>query len=117
MPRLQQIAIVLDPSTARRLTPGIIAYLKPDKVFWLVDALRPEAELFEQLTTWKPDGIITRVLPNLTRILRALNKPAVVCGGDVAGPLVGSVTTDNLQVGALAARHLLDVGLRHFAFF
>jgi LacI family transcriptional regulator len=117
MPKLKQIAIVLDPSTARRLTPGILAYLKPDKVFWLVDALRPEAELFEQLAKWNPDGIITRVLPNLTTMLRQLRKPTVVCGGDIAGPLVGSVTTDNHQVGALAAQHLLDVGLRHFAFF
>jgi LacI family transcriptional regulator len=115
--RLKEIAIVLDPSTARRLTPGILAYLKPDKVFWLIDALRPEAELFGQLAKWKPDGIITRIIPNLTKMLRKLGKPAVVCGGDIAGPLIGSVTTDNVQVGVLAAQHLLEVGLRHFAFF
>lgn len=117
MPSLKQIAIVLDPSTARRLTPGILAYLKPDKGYWLIDALRPEAELFEQLAKWKPDGIITRVLPNLTPLLRRLGKPTVVCGGDIAAPLIGSVTTDNVQVGAMAAQHLLDAGLRHFAFF
>lgn len=115
--RLKQIAIVLDPSTARRLAPGIIAYLKPDKTFWLVDALRPEAELSAQLASLKPDGIITRGLPNLTAMLRQLGTPAVVCGGDLAGPLVGSVTTDNEQVGAYAAQHLLGIGLRHFAFF
>jgi LacI family transcriptional regulator len=116
MAKLKQIAIVLDPSTARRLAPGILAYLTPDKDFWLVDALRPEAELFEQLGRLKPDGIITRVLPHIDQLLRRLRKPAVMCGGDVARPLIGSVTTDNEQVGALAARHLFDLGLRHFAF-
>jgi LacI family transcriptional regulator len=117
VPKSQQIAIVLDPATARRLVPGMLSHFKPGKFFWLVDALRPKAELLAILRRWKPDGIVIRVLPHTTEVVRKLRVPAVICGGNQAGPFISSVTTDNVQVGQLAARHLLEVGLRHFAFY
>lgn len=117
LPKDKQIAILLDPSAARRLAPGMFASFRPNKVFWLLDALRPVGELVEKLRESKPDGIIMRVMPETNRALLKLGKPVVVCGGSVARPGVSSVSIDNAKVGALAAQHLLALGLGNFAFF
>lgn len=117
MPVTQNIAIVLDPTSARRLVPGMFAYFKPGKMFWLIDALRPAREVLRDLGRWHIDGIIVRVHAELNRELLTLEKPAVICGGNRVLPMVASVSSDSEQVGTLAARHLLDLGLRKFAFF
>lgn len=117
MPAHQNIAIVLDPTAARRLVPGMFAYFKPGKVFWLIDALRPAREVLRDLGRWHIDGIIMRVNKDLNRELLTLERPAVICGGNRVQPMVASVSSDGGKVGALAARHLLDLGLRNFAFF
>jgi LacI family transcriptional regulator len=113
----KKIAIILDPSAARRLVGGIFATLRPGKIFWLLDALRPTEELLAQLHQLKPDGIIMRVMADTNRALLKLGKPAVICGGSIVQRGVSSVSIDNSRVGALAAQHLMSLGLRHFAFF
>lgn len=117
MPAQQNIAIVLDPTAARRLVPGMFAYFKPGKVFWLIDALRPVGKILRDLERWQIDGIIMRVHQDLNRELLTLRKPVVICGGNRVQPMVASVSSDGRQVGALAARHLFELGLRNFAFF
>jgi LacI family transcriptional regulator len=117
MPDHQNIAIVLDPTAARRLVPGMFAYFKPGKMFWLIDALRPHPEILRDLARWQIDGIIMRVHPDLNRELLTLGKPTVICGGNRIKSMVASVSSDGRQVGALAAKHLIDLGLRNFAFF
>ncbi len=117
MPSPQQIAIVLDPTSARRLASGMFAAFKPGKAFLLVDALRPVAELYAKLRQWKPDGIVMRVRPDSNQALLKLRKPTVICGGNRAARLVSSVTSNSDLVGEMAARHLLDLGLKHLAFF
>jgi LacI family transcriptional regulator len=117
MPDHQNIAIVLDPTAARRLVPGMFAYFKPGKMFWLIDALRPVPEVLRDLGRWKIDGIIMRVHRDLNRELLTLGKPTVICGGNRIKPMVASVSSDGTQVGSLAARHLMELGLRKFAFF
>jgi LacI family transcriptional regulator len=113
----KQIAIVLDPTSARRLTPGMFAAFKPGKAFLLVDALRPVAEQYAILRQWKPDGIVVRVRPESNQALLKLRKPTVICGGNRAAHLVSSVTSNSDLVGEMAARHLLDLGLKNLAFF
>lgn len=117
MPRPKQIAIVLDPTSARRLAAGMFAAFKPGKAFLLVDALRPPAELTRILRQWKPDGIVMRVRPEHNRTLLKLRRPTVICGGNRAMRLVTSVTSNSDLVGEMAARHLLDLGLKNLAFF
>jgi len=112
----KKIAIVLDPLSARRLVESMFAYLKPDRLVWLIDAHRPVPEIIEQLKVWRPDGIVVRVKPDLHRALMEMGKPIVISGGNRAEHLVSSVGSDNDKVGAEAARHLMSLGLRSFGF-
>jgi len=49
-------------------------------------------------------------------VVLSLNVPTVNISSVRADPLFPSVLTDNVAVGRMAARHLLERGLRHFAF-
>lgn len=49
-------------------------------------------------------------------VVRSLNIPTVNISSVRAEPLFPSVLTDNRAIGRMAANHLLERGLRHFAF-
>lgn len=91
-------------------------YTQGARDYWLIDANRPFAELLELLGQWQPAGLITQWEPGRTEALVAQGFPTVVTTADVTIPGVGSVDVDDLAVGRTAARHLLDTGLRNFAF-
>lgn len=110
------VAIVLSSTNIRRLSGGMQHYTQGSRDYWLVDVNRPFPELLELLGQWQPAGLITQWEPSRTEALVALGFPTVVTTADVTLPGVGSVDVDDLAVGETAARHLLEIGLRHFAF-
>jgi LacI family transcriptional regulator len=67
---------------------------------------------------WRGDGILTLVYPDNTALrayLRKTHAKLVNLGDDVdLGD--GKVLMDNVAIGRMAAEHLLERGLRHFAF-
>ncbi|MCU0795788.1 MAG: XylR family transcriptional regulator [Akkermansiaceae bacterium] len=68
---------------------------------------------------WKGDGVIARVgFPELASRLKKLNTPVVNVSG-ISLPKVSfpRVASDQDAAAALAARHLLERGFRHFAYF
>ena len=69
---------------------------------------------FKELRAWKPDGAIGPVsqLDELSRLLVPLIAYDV---NEYSGP-VPCVLSEDFEAGRLAARHLLDLGHRHFAF-
>lgn len=63
------------------------------------------------------DGLIASCHnPEAERTVRKIGVPTVNISSVRVDPIVPSVCTDNPAIGRLAARHLLDRGLRHFAF-
>jgi len=69
------------------------------------------------LKAWRGDGIIARIEnERIARSVRSCGVPVVnVSAADVA-PDVPSVTSDSAAIAAIAARHLMERGLRHFGY-
>jgi LacI family transcriptional regulator len=118
MARPTRIGLVFSYSLAycRGILRGIRRYaqVRPDWIFTPID---PDARGLRILRDLRPAGIIAHVYTReLAATLRALRKPLVnVCGvlPDLPVPRVG---LDDAAIGAAAAEHLLDRGLRSFAF-
>lgn len=66
---------------------------------------------------WKVDGLIVQVYsPDISEMVKAMAVPAVNVSGGVPDSSLPTVAVDNLEVGRQAARHLLALGFRRFAF-
>lgn len=68
---------------------------------------------------WRGDGIVTMLTDDdlAERVLQQFGLPVVDLTINRPDLPVARVTKDNLQIGRLGARHFLDRGWRHFAFF
>ncbi len=72
---------------------------------------------WEDCLNWSPDALLVHV--NHARYLEPLQQtalPLVNTSAVLQQMPFSTVTVNNLEVGALAARHLLDLGYRRFAF-
>ncbi|HEY5551355.1 MAG TPA: substrate-binding domain-containing protein [Opitutaceae bacterium] len=116
MPHRTHVAIVLSSTNIRRLSVGMQHYTQGTRDYWLIDANRPLDELLDVVRQWHPAGLITQWDPGRAEALVELGYPTVVTTADVTLPGIGSVDVDDVAVGTTAARHLLDIGLRYFAF-
>ncbi len=74
-------------------------------------------ELLRRIRDWNPDGIILREHGPLDSELLKLEKPLIYSAHRI-GPLPGvpNILSDDAQIGALAAEHLLARGFQHFGF-
>jgi LacI family transcriptional regulator len=69
------------------------------------------------LGNWKGDGVLVRIdSPQLTETLLKSNLPVVNLRGTVPEAPFPAVKGDHQQVAKMAADHLLERGLQHFAF-
>jgi LacI family transcriptional regulator len=67
--------------------------------------------------SWDGDGIITRdVTPEMIEIIRETGTPTVNLGDIRIDKTLPSVLNDHDAIGRLAASHLADKGIEHFAF-
>jgi LacI family transcriptional regulator len=96
---------------------GIRNFAAGTRDYWVVDIYRPEAELRRLLEEWRPAGVITQSIPKIPAAILSSGIPTVVLTFDGSNPAVGRVDVDDVAVGAEAAKHLLETGLRNFAFF
>ena len=84
---------------------------------YLEDELANRMPAFEH---WRGHGVIAAIEDEqVLRRVRRLNIPVVGIGGSPAHLVpaeLSCVRTDNVRIGQLAAEHLLELGLRHFAF-
>lgn len=70
---------------------------------------------FEQ---WQPDGIIGQIYDDrLARVYLNTGKPVVELFESRAESQFPRILPDDVATGAMAARHFLERGFRHFAFF
>ena len=119
-PRRRQVALLIETSNAygRGLLQGIIHYVREHQAwsFHLMEQGRgddPPAWLKE----WEGDGILARIeTPTIAQAVARAKLPAVDLS---AARLLASlpwVETDDAQIAAVAAGHLLERGFKHFAY-
>jgi LacI family transcriptional regulator len=67
---------------------------------------------------WKPDGIICQIYDDrLAKVYRESRKPIVELFEDRPKTEFPRILPDDVATGELAARHFLERGFRHFAYF
>lgn len=121
--RFLQIAVMIDPSVAwgRGLLRGIISFARQKNNTWQFSSESSDPPLGRSLpANWHGDGVICKINTlELHQAIKAQGVPAV----NVAMPAPGlhltlpSVLSDYERVGRMAADHLLDCGLQHFAYW
>jgi LacI family transcriptional regulator len=114
--RNTNIGLVLDTIMAQRLAKGMFRHFHPNRRFWFLDLYRPVQELCEVIRERQPAGLVTRHVAGITEELAKLGIPIVAYSSDLRHPAVRCIDVDNGAIGALAARHFLDQGLRSFAY-
>lgn len=117
-PKRIALAFNRDRSYWRRVLHGLLS----------LDLARTEWELHgipgltddhvERLKRWRPDGIIANLAdPETEQALKRLEVPIVDISDRRAGSLMARVGIDHNAVGRLGARHMIELGFRHFAYF
>lgn len=121
MAQVPHVALLIETSRAygRALLRGVARYTQehgPWSIFFQPHGLGDPPPAW--LKRWRGDGILARVSdPHTADAILATGVPTIDLRGlmtDLPMPFIGA---DNNAVAALAAGHLLERGLRHFAFY
>lgn len=120
--RVKRVALLLESDMAfdRAIARGVGQYIHSHTGWIILMDPMTEASL-ASLRHWAPDGIITSVrLPAIRDIATITDIPIVGFGsyseeqnGDLKFPIVSS---NQAEIGRMAARYFINKGLRHFAF-
>jgi LacI family transcriptional regulator len=115
------VALLIETSLAsgRDILNGIARYVREHRPWALYHEPHGLTESMPSwIRRWRGDGIIARVqTPWMAKELRASGVPVIDVLGVVPGLPFPLVHVDNTAIGRLAAEHLLERGLTHFAFF
>lgn len=119
--RSPHVALLVETSLAsgRDILIGIARHVSEHQPWLLFHEARGlEEKLPQWLEGWKGHGIIARVQsPAMARALQRTHLPVVDVLGIVPHAGFPIVHVDDAAIGDMAANHLLDRGLRHFAFY
>lgn len=120
--RVKRVALLLESDMAfdRAIARGVGQYIHSHTGWIILMDPMTEASL-DSLKHWAPDGIIASIrLPAIREIAAETDIPIVGFGsysekedGDLKFPIVSSNQT---EIGRMAARHFINKGLRNFAF-
>jgi LacI family transcriptional regulator len=123
-PKIPKIIVLLDPARGyeRDLLRGIWQYANR-KGPWVFLRKAPHYQRFcglrdkdlKRLGDCQADGIITPFFPEL-RYIAKLGLPTVLTPGIESLPGAVDLINDDRTIGEMAADHLREMGLRHFAF-
>lgn len=118
----RKVALILQlwQNFDRGILQGIAAYVR-ERHDWSVFVEEVGHQRIPDFDSWDGDGLIVNYdNPHVVKALRALDKPVIAVGGGRGwhDPASGIpyVATDDAAIGKLAAEHLMNRGLRHFAF-
>ncbi len=123
MSRRREVALVIDPTKPydRRIVRGVAAYVQSEAQDWSLYVEEDPIARLPDLNAWAGDGILANF--DNRRVARAVSKlgiPVVGFGGGYGyykqNTDIPYVRTDNKAIAELAASHLIDLGLRNFAF-
>jgi LacI family transcriptional regulator len=112
------VGVVVDAASSygRQILRGVLSYANLQRRWRLHEELRPRREALEY---WPHcDGAIfggggMHVLEHV----RKRSRHAIACSGVADPQLTPVVSLDDVGAGELAARHLIDCRLEHFAFY
>lgn len=99
-----------------RMHHGVARYARSAN--WVLDSTM--AHYRTPPAAWRGEGVLTLALPDrpdLIRYLRRLAVPIVALTMDVPTIAAARVVLDNFAVGRIAARHLIERGFKHLAFY
>ncbi|HEX7446394.1 MAG TPA: DNA-binding transcriptional regulator [Pirellulales bacterium] len=116
--KLLRIGLVLGYGLAfyRDILHGVKT-LAAERPHWVLTPIAPDRRALNSPLVKTQHGFIAHVFtPELAAGLRALRKPVVNVSGVLPELRFPRVVVDHQAVGRLAAEHLLERGLRHFAF-
>jgi LacI family transcriptional regulator len=118
----RKVAVILQfwQNFDRGILQGIAAHVR-ERRDWSVFVEEVEHQRIPDLKSWHGDGLIVNFdNPHVVRALRGVDKPIVAVGGGRgwhdSTSRIPYVATDDETIGRLAAEHLMDCGLRNFAF-
>lgn len=111
------------PGWATQFQPmirGVLTYVRENQLNWrIVGAVDTAQEVLQESVdaAWTGDGVIV-FRPDMSE-MKAWSEAGVEVvnvSAESASSGVSSVVADDFQLGGLAAKHLADVGVRHFAY-
>jgi LacI family transcriptional regulator len=115
----RRIGVVIPAATGYLcdVVRGVAAVVRPHRT-WTLRVAGGINDWIPRMLEWKPDGVIANVFnQEIAARLRDLGVPVVNFAAGIQPPDFASVYVDGLQVGAMAAEHLLSMNLRSFAFW
>jgi LacI family transcriptional regulator len=121
---MPQVALLLETSTeyGRGLLRGIVRYSRLHGPWSLYVAPGHLEQALPKAKSWSGTGIIARMRsPEMAKQIRATGLPFVASSLDEfrtprRGDKFGEICTNSVGIGQMAASHLVDRSLRHFAF-
>jgi LacI family transcriptional regulator len=114
---------IIAATRERNMYPGAEAARKRRDTPWLFRVYRgiyghSSKYLARWFKDWNPDGIICQIYDDrLAKVYRETGKPVVEVFESRAKSEFPRVLPDDVATGELAARHFLERGFRHFAYF
>ncbi len=122
--RMPQVALLLETSTeyGRGLLRGIVRYSRLHGPWSLYVAPGHLEQALPKSRSWKGTGIIARVRsPEMAKLIRSTGLPCVASSLDESRAAArahkyGEIRTNSEAIGHMAAAHLVERNLRHFAF-
>ena len=115
---MKRIILLLETSRAfgRQLIIGIARYSRINGPWSFYKEPRDLKSSIPHLTSWKPDGIIMRD-SLITKELLKLKIPTILAIHDSKYPKdLPVIKTDSYSIAKMASGHLLEKGLKNFAF-
>ncbi len=120
MVKRYRIALLIEWSRTygRGVLSGIARYVKAHHTWKVYQTERRLCDAAPGwLKGWQGDGVIARIEnDDLVRQLRRMNLPTIDLFEHRGNHGMPAVVTDNRAIAQLAAEHLLERGLRHFAY-
>ncbi len=114
----QRVAVLTSTSSfGRRIVKGVAAYVRPTRpwIMHINQSFLPDR--VDAIRTWQPTGIIAHLgTEKLVATFRTWGVPIVNVSNATRKNDPPHVGIDDHAVGAMAGRHLIEKGLKQFAF-
>ncbi len=117
--RVQRVMVLTSAASSfgRRVLKGVSTYVRPTRNWVMQIGTVAQLQLATRMQQFKPTGIIAHVgSQEMVDVLQQWNVPVVNVSNALPDNPLPRVSIDDAAVGELAARHLLEKGLEHFAF-
>ena len=118
-----EVALIVDPAKPydRRIIRAVGSYVTQHQCNWSLYVEQHPILRLPDLQAWAGDGILANFDDRrIAKAVSGMKVPVVGIGGGYGyyeeNPSIPYVLTDNREIAELAAQHLIDLGIRNFAF-